>query len=66
MENLFDQNQKLKFLMIYVRYALMKENNNLLNLNVDIKYAQNVLNNLKNKNNINYVQFVDRKIGMKK
>ena len=51
--------------MIYVKYVSMKENNNLLKLNVDIKYVQSVLNNLKNKNNINYVHFVDKKIGMK-
>ena len=66
MENLFAQNQKQKHLMIYVKYVLMRENKNLLNLNVDIKFAQSVLNNFKNKNNINYVHFVDNKIGMKK
>ena len=66
MENLFVQNQKLKYLMTYVKYVLVKENNNLLDLNVDIKFAQSVLNNFKNKNNINYVHFVDNKIGMKK
>ena len=51
--------------MTYVKYVLVKENNNLLDLNVDIKFAQSVLNNFKNKNNINYVHFVDKKIGMK-
>ena len=66
MENLFVQNQKLKYLMTYVKYVLVKENNNLLDLNVDIEFAQSVLNNFKNKNNINYVHFVDNKIGMKK
>ena len=66
MENLLVQFHKLKYLMTYVKYVLVKENNNLLNLNVDIKFAQSVLNNFKNKNNINYVHFVDNKIGMKK
>ena len=65
MENLFAQNQKQKHLMIYVKYVSMKENKNLLKLNVAIKYAQNALNNLNNKNNINYVHFVDNMIGMK-
>ena len=52
--------------MTYVKYVLVKENNNLLNLNVAIKYVQSVLNNLKNKNNMIYVHFVDSMIGMKK
>ena len=39
MENLFVQNQKLKYLMTYVKYVLVKENNNLLDLNVDIEFA---------------------------
>ena len=43
---------KQKYLMMCVKYVLMKENKNLLNQSVDIKYAQSVLNNLKNKNNI--------------
>ena len=50
---------------MYAKYVLMKENKNLLNLSVAIKFAQSVLNNFKNKNNINYVHFVDKKIGMK-
>ena len=57
---------KQKHLMTYVKYVLVKENNNLLNLNVAIKYVQSVLNNLKNKNNMIYVHFVDSMIGMKK
>ena len=57
---------KQKYLMMCVKYVLMKENKNLLNQSVDIKYAQSVLNNLKNKNNINYVHYVDSMIGMKK
>lgn len=51
--------------MTYVKYVSMKENKNLLKLNVDTKYVQDVLNNLKNKKNINYVHFVDSMIGMK-
>ena len=56
---------KLKYLMIYVKYVLVKENKNLLNQSVDTKYVHSVLNNLNNKNNINYVHFVDSMIGMK-
>lgn len=51
--------------MTYVKYALMKEIKNLLKLFVDIEYVQNVLNNLKNKNNINYAHFADNIIGIK-
>lgn len=65
MENLYMLFHKLKYLMIYVKYVLMRENKNLLNLNVVIKYVQNAFNNLKNKNNINCVHFVDRKIGIR-
>ena len=65
MENLF-KIIKLKYLLIHVKYVLMKENKNLLNQCADIKYVQSVLNNLKNKNNINYVHFVDNIIGIKK
>ena len=50
--------------MTYAKYVLLKENKNLLKLNVIIEYAQNVSKNFKN--NIKYVHFVDRKIGMKK
>ena len=64
MENLF-LIVKLKNLMIHVKYVSMKENKNLLKLNVDIKYVQNALNNFKNKNNINYARFVDNIIGIK-
>ena len=39
MENLLTQFHKLKYLMTYVKYVLVKENNNLLDLNVDIKFA---------------------------
>ena len=38
MENLF-LIVKLKNLMIHVKYVSMKENKNLLKLNVDIKYV---------------------------
>ena len=57
---------KLKHLMIHVKYVLVKENKNLLNQNVTIKYVCNVLRNLKNNKNINNVQFVDNMIGMKR
>lgn len=57
---------ELKYLMIHAKYALVKDKKNLLYLFAVIKYVQIALKNLKNKNNINYVQFVDRKIGMKK
>ena len=66
MENLFIQFHKLKYLMTYVKYVLMKENKNLLKLNVVIKYVYNVLNNLSNNIDINYVHYVDKIIGIKK
>ena len=67
MENLFiTQFHKQKHLTAHAKYVLMKENNNLLNQNVDIKFVYNALKNLKIKNKINYAHFVDRKIGMKK
>ena len=52
--------------MIHVKYVLMKENKNLLKLNVIIKYVQIAFNNLKNKMIMNHVHFVDNMIGMKK
>ena len=52
--------------MTYVKYVLMKENKNLLRLNVDIKYVYNVLKDFKNNRNIIYVHYVDKIIGMKK
>ena len=52
--------------MTYVKYVLMKENKNLLRLNVDIKYVQIALKDFKNNRNIVYVHYVDNIIGMKK
>lgn len=65
MEILFFQFLKVKYLMTHVRYVLLKENKNLSNLYVDIKYVQNALKNFKNKINIKYVQFADNTFGMK-
>ena len=39
MKNLYILFHKLKYLMIFVKYALMMENKNLLNQNVVIKYV---------------------------
>ena len=44
----------------------MKENKNLLKLNVIIKYVQIAFNNLENNMIMNHVHFVDNMIGMKK
>ena len=66
MNNLCILFHKQKYLMIYVKYVLMKENKNLLKLSVAIKYVWNVLKNYKDNKNINYVHHVDNIIGMKK
>ena len=66
MGTLLVQFLKLKYLIIHAKYVLMKENKNLLYLNADTKYVQNVLNNLKDKKNMNHVLYVDKIIGMKK
>lgn len=65
MEILFFQFLKVKYLMTHVRSVLLKENKNLSNLYVDIKYVQNALKNFKNKINIKYAQFADNTFGMK-
>ena len=51
--------------MIYVKYALWKENKNLLKQNVVILYVTNAYQSLLNQANINYAQYVDKKTGMK-
>lgn len=45
MEDLFIQNQKLKYLTMYAKYVSMKENKNLLNLNAITKFVYNAFVN---------------------
>ena len=65
-EDLFIQNQKPKYLMIYVKYVLTKENKNLLYLNAITKFVYNAFLNSKEHLIINLVQFADNIIGLNK
>ena len=66
MENLFiTQFHKQKHLTAHAKYVSMKENKNLLNQIVIIKFVQTALKNFKNKKSINYVHYVDNMTGIK-
>ena len=57
---------KQKYLMIYVKYVLTKENKNLLYLNAITKFVYNAFLNSKEHLIINLVQFADNIIGLNK